>query len=162
LRALVPSTNAIVGIGAGYGTSAPHRLCLARLKSAVRREIIRRGRQKPCMRIVRLLFAQLTDPAAVIAHRAGGLERAALLLRDWLETHRRLLNTEHRMTAILDETAIDRVGHLDHRPAGDWRGGDPGPDRQPEQIRDTARALVNTPAWHHGRSCPAPSSAARN
>ena len=46
----------------------------------MRREIVRRGGQKPCLRIVRGLFAALTDPAGVIAHRRGALERVALLL----------------------------------------------------------------------------------
>jgi hypothetical protein len=86
-----------------------HRLGLARLESAVRRELIRRGKQKPCLRIVRALFTALTDPAGVIAHRRGALERVALLLGDWLETHRRLLDTEHRMTAILDELELTEL-----------------------------------------------------
>ncbi|WP_406044003.1 IS110 family transposase [Micromonospora sp. NBC_00898] len=85
------------------------RLGLARFESAVRREIVRRGKQKPCLRIVRLLFAALTDRAGVIAHRAGALERVALLLGDWLETHRRLLDTETRMTAVLDELRLTEL-----------------------------------------------------
>jgi transposase len=72
----------------------------------VRREIIRRGKQKPCMRIVRLLFAALSDPAGVVDHRPGALERVALILGDWLETHRRLDDTETRMTAVLDELQL--------------------------------------------------------
>jgi transposase len=86
----------------GGDLTRTQRLGLARLESAVRREILRRGRQKPCLRIVRGLFAALTDPAGVITHRPGALERVALLLGDWLETHRRLLDTETRMTTILD------------------------------------------------------------
>jgi transposase len=86
-----------------------HRLGLARLESAVRRENIRHGKQKPCIRIVRLLFAALTDPAGVITHRLGALERVALLLSDWLETHRRLLDTETRMTAIPDELRLTEL-----------------------------------------------------
>jgi transposase len=79
------------------------------LESAVRQEIIRRGKQKPCVRIVRLLFAALTDPAGVTAHRPGALERVALLLGDWLETHRRLLDTEIRMTAVLGELRLTEL-----------------------------------------------------
>jgi hypothetical protein len=45
----------------------------ARSGQAVRREITRRGGQKPCLRIVRGLFTALSDPAGVIAHRAGAL-----------------------------------------------------------------------------------------
>ena len=83
-----------------------HRLGLARLESAVRREITRRGKQRPCLRIVRLLFAALTDPAGVTAHRPGALERVGLLLGDWLATHHRLVDTETRMTTILDELRL--------------------------------------------------------
>jgi transposase len=90
----------------GGDLTRTRRLGLARFETAVRREVIRRGRQRPCLRIVRLLFAALSDPAGVIAHRAGALERVALLLGDWLETHRRLLDTETRMTAVLDELRL--------------------------------------------------------
>jgi transposase len=93
----------------GGGLTRTRRLGLARFETAVRREIVRRGKQKPCLRIVRLLFAALTDPAGVIAHRAGALERVALLLGDWLETHRRLLDTETRMTAVLDELRLTEL-----------------------------------------------------
>jgi transposase len=75
----------------------------------VRREIIRRGRQKPCLRIVGGLFAALSDLAGVITHRPGALERVGLLLGDWLETHRRLLDTETRMTAILDDLRLTEL-----------------------------------------------------
>src|ERR1022692_532747 len=51
------------------------RLGAARSGHAVRREIIRRGGQKPCLRILRGLFAALSDRAGVIAHRPGALER---------------------------------------------------------------------------------------
>jgi transposase len=96
-----------VVVGRDYGDLArTRRLGLARLESAVRREIIRRGRKKPCLRIVRLLFTALSDPAGVIPHRAGALERVALILHDWHETHRRLADTEARMTATLDELRL--------------------------------------------------------
>src|SRR4051794_106704 len=44
------------------------RLGAPRFEHAVRREITKRGRLKPCLRIVRMMFAALTDPAGVIAH----------------------------------------------------------------------------------------------
>jgi hypothetical protein len=72
----------------------------------VRREITRRGGQKPCLRIVRGLFTALADPAGVIAHRAGALERVQLLLEDWQHTRDRLAETERRMTAVLDELGL--------------------------------------------------------
>lgn len=85
------------------------RLGAARWESAVRKEIIRRGRTKPCLRIVRALFAALTDPAGVTAHRPGALERVAMVLTDWLETQHRLADTEARMTAILDQLQLTEL-----------------------------------------------------
>jgi transposase len=90
----------------GADLARTRRLGLARFETAARREVIRRGGQRPCLRIVRLLFAALADPAGVIAHRAGALERVALVLGDWLQTHRRLRDTETRMTAVLDELRL--------------------------------------------------------
>jgi len=82
------------------------RLGAARFEQAVRREVIRRGRQKPCLRIVRLVFAAVADPAGVIAHRPGALERVALLLEDWDLTYKRIRQAELRMTAVLDELGL--------------------------------------------------------
>ena len=75
----------------------------------MRRQILSRGGQKPCLRIVGKLFAALTDPAGVTAHRRGALERVQLLLDDWHETHRRLADTETRMTAVLDELELTEL-----------------------------------------------------
>ena len=72
----------------------------------MRREITRRGGQKPCRRIVRGMFAALADPAGVIAHRPGVLERVQLLLEDWQHARDRLADTERRMTAVLDELGL--------------------------------------------------------
>jgi transposase len=72
----------------------------------VRREVTRRGRQKPCLRIVRGLFAALGDPAGVIAHRPGALERVQLLLEDWQHARTRLAETESRMTGVVDELGL--------------------------------------------------------
>ena len=82
------------------------RLGPARFEQAVRREIVRRGGHKPCRRITRNLFAALSDPAGVIAHRAGALERVQLLLEDWAHAHQRLADTEARMTGVLDELEL--------------------------------------------------------
>jgi transposase len=82
------------------------RLGAARFEHAVRREITRRGGRKPCLRIVRGLFAALSDRAGVIAHRAGALERVQLLLEDWQHAQDRLTDTEQRMTAVLDELGL--------------------------------------------------------
>jgi transposase len=85
------------------------RLGAARFEHAVRREIVKRGGQKPCRRITRNLFAALADPAGVIAHRAGALERVQLLLEDWRNAHDRLADTEARMTGVLDELGLTRL-----------------------------------------------------
>jgi transposase len=85
------------------------RLGLARFEQQVRREISRRGGQKPCLRIVRKLYAALADPTGVLAHRRGALERVQLLLEDWADTHRKLADTENRMTAVLDELELTKL-----------------------------------------------------
>jgi transposase len=43
--------------------SRVHRLGLERFTAAVRRELPRWGATRPCLRIVRAVFAALTDPA---------------------------------------------------------------------------------------------------
>jgi transposase len=85
------------------------RLGLARFEQAVRREVIRRGGQKPCLRIVRKLFAALDDPAGVLAHRPGALERVHLLMLDWADAQRRLLDTEARMVTVLDDLRLTEL-----------------------------------------------------
>jgi transposase len=82
------------------------RLGWTRFESAVRRLIVKQGRQKPCLRIARRIFTALADPAGVHAHRAGALERVALLLEDWTHAHARLADTEARMLAVLDELQL--------------------------------------------------------
>jgi transposase len=82
------------------------RLGVARFEAAVRREITRRGGQKPCLRIVRGMFTALSDPAGVIAHRPGVLERVQLLLEDWQHARTRLAGTEQRMAGVLDELGL--------------------------------------------------------
>jgi len=82
------------------------RLGLARFERAARREVVRRGGQKPSLRIVRRLFAALDDPTGVLAHRLGALERVAFLLADWRHTKRRLADTEARMTGVLDQLEL--------------------------------------------------------
>ncbi|WP_349696745.1 IS110 family transposase [Actinopolymorpha sp. B17G11] len=94
---------------AGGDFARTRRLGLARLEAAVRREIIKRGGQKPCLRIVRKLFAALADPTGVLAHRRGALERTQLLLEDWADNQRRLADTEARMVAVLDELELTEL-----------------------------------------------------
>jgi transposase len=145
----------------GADLTRTRRLGLARLESAVRREIVKRGRQRPCLRIVRILFAALSDPAGVRTHRRGALERVALLPDDWRESHRRLADTESRITAVLNEleltelvtsiTGLSAIGAA----AILAETGDP-------RRFATARALVKHAGLAPGRSCPARSSGAPN
>src|SRR3954447_14390256 len=85
------------------------RLGLARFEQQVRREITRRGGQKPCLRIVRKLYSALADPTGVLAHRPGALERVQLLLQDWADTQAKLLDTEVRMVAVLEELQLSEL-----------------------------------------------------
>ncbi len=83
-----------------------HNLGWARFERAVRREITKSGGQKPSLRIARDLFAAVADPAGVIAHRGGALERVALVLEDWAVDRGRLAETERRMVTVLDELEL--------------------------------------------------------
>jgi hypothetical protein len=116
------------------------RLGAARFEHAVRREITRRGGQKPCLRILRALFAALSDRAGVIAHRPGALERVALLLEDWQHARHRLAETEQRMTGVVDELGLTGLVTLDHRAVAGGRGGHLGRDRRPQAVRYRPRA----------------------
>src|SRR5262249_42090225 len=104
------------------------RLGAARFEQAVHREIVKRGGQKPCTRIVGKLFAALTDPARVLAHRRGALERVQLPLADWAEDQRRLVDTEARMLTVLDELHLTELGRGE--PAA-GRIDTPGPNARP-------------------------------
>jgi len=85
------------------------RLGPARFEHAVRKELTRRGRQRPCLRILRNLYAALSDPAGVIAHRRGAFERIGWLLEDWDTAKHRLADTEVRMVAVLDELQLTEL-----------------------------------------------------
>jgi hypothetical protein len=137
------------------------RLGLARFETAVRREIVKRDGQKPCLRMVRKLYSALADPTGVTAHRCGALERVQLLLEDWAETQRKLVDTETRISAVLDEPAADRAGHQHLwaprlAPRRSWPRP-ATPSGAPPQEH-----WSSTPAWHRGRRSPAPSQARRN
>jgi len=93
----------------GADLTRTRRLGQTRFEGAARREVTHQGGQRTCLRIVRLLFAALADPAGVLAHRPGALERVQLLLQDWHETRRRLADTEARMTSILDELHLSEL-----------------------------------------------------
>jgi transposase len=82
------------------------RLGWDRFEHQVRREITKRGGHKPCLRIARNLFTALSDPAGVIAHRRGALERVSWVLTDWETDQQRLAETEDRMVAVLDQLEL--------------------------------------------------------
>lgn len=82
------------------------RIGLDRFTVAVRRELPRWGATRPCLRIVRAVYAASADPAGVAAHRPGALERAGLALADWHDTRQRLAVTETRMVTVLDELGL--------------------------------------------------------
>jgi transposase len=85
------------------------RLGAARFEHAVRREVTRRGKQRPCLRIVRKLFTALTDPAGVLAHRRAAFERIAWVIDDWDHAKAKLVDTETRMVAVLDELELTEL-----------------------------------------------------
>jgi len=82
------------------------RLGIARFTAAVRAELPRWDATRPCLRIVRAVFAALADPAGVSAQRPGALERADLAMADWQQTRLRLAQTEARMVAVLDDLGL--------------------------------------------------------
>ena len=85
------------------------RLGGARFEQAVRRQITRRGGQKPSPRILRRRFSALAGCTGVIAHRPGAMERIAFLLQDWRAAAGKLTDTEARMVAVLDEFDLTGV-----------------------------------------------------
>lgn len=96
----------VVACRDGGDFARTRRLGAARFEQAARREIARRGGRRPCLRIVRSVFAALSDHAGVTAHRPGALERVQLLLEDWQHARERLAGTEQRMTSVLDELGL--------------------------------------------------------
>jgi transposase len=85
------------------------RLGPARFEQAVRKEVTRRGKARPCLRIVRKLYAALGDPAGVMAHRRGGFERIEWILADWDSARAKLADIEARMVAVLDELELTEL-----------------------------------------------------
>lgn len=69
-------------------------------------EVERRGKIGSCLRILRRLYAALSDPAGVLAHRLGAFERIGWLFEDWDSAKEELVHAEQRMVAVLDELAL--------------------------------------------------------
>jgi transposase len=85
------------------------RLGEARFETAVRRELPRWGGQRIRRRIVRAMFAALTDPTGVRAQRPGALERAGWVLADWRSAKARRAEVEARMVAVLDDLGLTEL-----------------------------------------------------
>src|SRR5215212_4689257 len=90
----------------GGDLARTRRLGLARFEAQVRKEVIRWGASKPCLRIARKIFAALDDRAGVLAYRRGALERVGLVLADWHEAKWRCSQTESLMVGVLDDLAL--------------------------------------------------------
>ena len=115
------------------------RLGPARFEHAVRKELTRRGKIRPCLRILRNLYAALADPAGVIAHRRGAFERIGWLIEDWDTARAKLADTEARMVAVLDDLRADRAGLLDPGPLPGRGRRDPRRDRRPAPLHQLPR-----------------------
>ncbi len=105
----VAAMTVVMGRGRGHDggdLARTRRLGLARFERAVRTEVSRRGGVRPCVRIVRHLFTALTDSAGVIAHRPAVFERVEWTLTDWDTARAKLVETEARMTGVLDELGL--------------------------------------------------------
>ena len=85
------------------------RLGLDRFTAAVRRELPRWEATRPCLRIVRAVYAAAADQAGVWAQRPGALERASLAIGDWHHTRTLLAQTEALMAAVLDELGLTEL-----------------------------------------------------
>ena len=104
----VAAMNVIMGRDGG-DLARTRRLGLARLQRLVRAEVTRRGKVRPCLRIVRTLYGALADPAGVLAHRRGGFERIEWILADWDSARAKLGDIEARMVAVLDELELTEL-----------------------------------------------------
>jgi transposase len=103
------ATLAVVMDRGGGDLDRTRRLGPARFEHAVRREVTRRGGLRPCLRIVRQVFAALTDTAGVLAHRPAAFERIAWVVDDWDHARTRLADTETRMVAVLDDLELTEL-----------------------------------------------------
>jgi transposase len=93
----------------GGDLNRTHRLGFGRFERAVRKEITRRGRTKPCLRIARKIFTALSDTGGVLAHRCGAFERIGWVIEDWDDARTKLAAIEARMVAVLDELELTEL-----------------------------------------------------
>jgi hypothetical protein len=85
------------------------RMGAQRFLAAVRAELPRWGATRPRLGIITAVFDALTDPTGVLAQRPGALQRAAMVIQDWHTTRTRLVDTEQRMVAVLDELGLTEL-----------------------------------------------------
>jgi transposase len=117
----------VVVVRDGGDLGRTRRLGVDRFVEQVRKEVVRRGKLKPCLRIVRNVFNALSDPAGVQSHRLGALERVPVsmmrtrsptrvqshrlgalervgwVLADWDAARTNRTVVEQRMVTVLDE-----------------------------------------------------------
>ena len=99
----------VIMIRDGGNLTRTRRLGPARFERAVRKELTRRGKLRPCLRILRNLSTALADPTGVIAHRPGAFERIGWLIEDWDTARTKLAETEARMVAVLDDLHLTEL-----------------------------------------------------
>ena len=112
----------------------------SRFEQAVRRLILRRGGQKPCLRIVEKDLHRADRPGRgdrAPTGRAGTRRTATRRLARRPPASGRHRDPHDRSAR---RTQPDRAGHLDHRNLTGRGRGDPGPDRRPAPVRHRPRA----------------------
>jgi hypothetical protein len=106
-----PGSRSIVSLGGC--PLARHRNAGSR-RERWETEVIRRGKAKPCLRIVRKVFAPVTATAGVVEHRQAALERIGWILTDWERARTDQDLVENRMVAVLGQLALtDLVCSID-------------------------------------------------
>ena len=65
-----------------------------------------RGKAKPCLRIVRKVFAAVTDAAGVVEHRQAALEWISWTLTDWERARADQSVVGARMVAVLRQLGL--------------------------------------------------------
>jgi transposase len=99
----------VVVVRDGGDLARTRRLGAARFEHQVHKDVLRRGKRKPCLRIVRNLFKALSDVSGVLGHRLGALERVGWVLTDWDAARANRTLVEQRMVAVLDELGLTEL-----------------------------------------------------
>ena len=99
----------VVVVRDGGDLARTRRLGAARFAHQVHKDVLRRGKRKPCLRILRNLFNALSDVSGVLGHRLGALERVGWVLTDWDAARANQTLVEQRMVAVLDELGLTEL-----------------------------------------------------